>query len=115
MNEKKERNEFLNFLASTGGKFLITIVFIIIIYGILILSLTYGSTVILGIVLFGCAYFGWKALNKITPDIFLWMSIGGWAIYFLIKGLLSAIIGAFVAPFQIGIMISNKINEILNS
>lgn len=111
----KEENKFLAFLASTAGKWLITAVCVVLIFGILIVGLQSDSMVVLGITLFACAYFGWRALNSITPDIFLFMSIGGWAIYFLIKGLLSIIVGVFVAPFQIGIMISGYVNEIINT
>lgn len=38
---------------------------------------------------------GWRALNKITPNIFLFLPIIGWVIYFVVKGVLSAIIGIF--------------------
>lgn len=44
---------------------------------------------------------GWSALNKITPSIFLVMPLLGWVIYFIIKFALSMFIGIFVLPFQI--------------
>ncbi|MFC7373082.1 hypothetical protein ACFQPF_15690 [Fictibacillus iocasae] len=44
---------------------------------------------------------GWSALNKITPNIFLFMPLMGWVIYFLIKLGLSMVIGVFVLPFQV--------------
>lgn len=44
---------------------------------------------------------GWSALNKITPNIFLFMSWAGWLIYFMVKIILSMIIGMFVTPFKI--------------
>lgn len=44
---------------------------------------------------------GWSVLNKITPDIFLCMSFVGWIIYFVIKILISMLIGMFVTPYKI--------------
>lgn len=44
---------------------------------------------------------GWSALNKITPNLFLFMSWFGWVIYFVIKLIISMIIGMFVTPFKI--------------
>lgn len=44
---------------------------------------------------------GWSALNKITPNIFLFMSWIGWIIYFIVKLIISIIIGMFVTPFKI--------------
>ena len=56
-------------------------------------------------------YFGWKALNRITPNIFLFMPIIGWVIYFSVKFVLSVIVGMFVAPFQIAKLITNGIQK----
>lgn len=44
---------------------------------------------------------GWRYLNKITPQVFLFLPYIGWVIYFLIKSLLSLFIGFFVFPFKI--------------
>lgn len=48
-----------------------------------------------------CAPWGWSVLNRITPNIFLYMSWMGWLIYFIIKLVLSSLIGIFIAPFQV--------------
>lgn len=109
-----QKSQFKEFLISPIGKAIILIAGMVIIYGIIVACLASSSMAVFGIALVACAVFGWKALNKITPDIFLFMSIGGWAIYFLIKGLLSAVIGAFVAPFQISKMVTNAITSSLN-
>ena len=111
----EKKNSFLEFLASKTGKIVMTVISMGIIYGLLVSGLNSNSQAVLGTTLAVCTFFGWKALNRITPDIFLWMSITGWLVYFLIKGLLSLLIGAFVAPFQIGKMISNAISNALNS
>jgi hypothetical protein len=44
---------------------------------------------------------GWSALNRITPNIFLFMPLIGWLIYFAIKFGISLMIGMFVTPFKI--------------
>lgn len=56
---------------------------------------------------FGAAYcfaalpWGWGALNRVTPDIFLIMPIIGWLVYFIIKAFLAIIIGWIVMPIKI--------------
>lgn len=63
-----------------------------------------GESVLLGIVgflIYGGVPWGWAALNRITPRIFLFLPIVGWVIYFFIKVALSVAIGVFVFPFQI--------------
>ena len=111
----KEKNKFLEFFASNAGRYVITAVCVALIFGILFAALESSSTVVLGVTLLACAYFGWRALNRITPQIFLFMSISGWVIYFLIKGLLSIFVGAFVAPFQIGKILSGYVYEYINT
>lgn len=51
--------------------------------------------------LFAGIPWGWSALNRITPNIFLFMSWIGWIIYFIIKLTIAMIIGMFVTPFKI--------------
>lgn len=111
---REKISPILQFLASVGGRVVLTIVFAAIIYGILMAALQTDNTVLLGIVLLSCGYFGWQSLNKITPNIFLWMPLAGWAIYFLVKGLLSIIVGAFIAPFWIGKKISCVVMEYID-
>lgn len=43
---------------------------------------------------------GWRALNKITPSIFLILPLIGWVIYFLIKGVLSMAVGIVLLPVR---------------
>lgn len=101
----------LQFLASVGGRIVLTIVFAIIIYGLLFVALKSSIPAIMIIVFIFCGYFGWKSLNKITPDLFLWMPLASWAIYYLVKGLISIIIGAFIAPVWLGKKISSVVME----
>ncbi len=107
-------NKVKEFFTSTLGRVTVTVVSAIIIYGILMMALSANSEVIFIITFLICGYFGWNALSRITPNIFLVMSLSKWAIYFLIKGLLAVCVGAFVAPFQIGKMISNKLSETMS-
>ncbi len=107
MNEQKDFSvNAKSFFASSLGKITVMVISGMIIYGLIVVGLT-ASTPIFLITMLGCGYFGWKALNVIRPNIFLIMPIGGWCIYFLIKGFLSVGIGAFIAPFQIGKMIAS--------
>ena len=54
----------------------------------------------LGFLLAGIPY-GWALLNKITPNIFLWMPIVGWIIYFFVKLLLAYLIGIVALPIKL--------------
>ena len=49
------------------------------------------------LVLYGCIPFGWLALNRITSQMFLFLPLVGWVIYFLIKLTLAMLIGWIVA------------------
>ena len=100
-----------NFLASPFFRIVLIIVGYVLIWGLLFLAMGIDFFPMAAVVLLVCAFFGWKALNRITPNIFLFMSFAGWIVYFLIKGILSVIIGAFVAPFKIAQMIVNKVGE----
>ena len=105
------KNQIKQFLVSSFGKLTMIVLFAAIVVSLILVGLHSDSMAVLAITLLACAIFGWKALNKITPEMFLFMSLGGWAIYFLIKALLSIFIGAFVAPFQISKMITNAIAD----
>lgn len=111
---ENNNNGFLGFLASKTGKYVITFVGFLLIFGVIMLALQSSSMAVLGITFLVCGFFGWKALNRITPDIFLFMSVTGWIIYFFIKGFLSLFVGVFVAPIQLSNMIANAINNSLN-
>ena len=53
----------------------------------------------LGFLLAGIPY-GWSILNSITPDMFLWLSWVGWIVYFIIKLVLSYVIGLVALPIK---------------
>jgi hypothetical protein len=51
--------------------------------------------------LFAGIPWGWSFLNRITPNMFLFLSWFGWFVYFIFKLLLSMLIGMFVTPYKI--------------
>lgn len=107
----KEKNRFVDFLKSPTGRIILTVVLYVVIFGIeyaLVEMSSNGSAAFLIIALV-MAYFGWKALNKITPDLFLIMPLGHWFWYWGIKGFLSIFVGAIVAPYQIAKMVIAKL------
>lgn len=44
---------------------------------------------------------GWRALNRITPNIFLILPLLGWVFYFVVKFLLALAIGCIILPFKL--------------
>lgn len=106
-----EENKFLSFLKSSTGRIVLTIVLYFVIFGIeyALLAAFNNNSAVFVVIAVVMAYFGWKALNRITPNMFLIMPISSWLWYWLIKGLLSIFVGALVAPYQIAKMITNKV------
>ncbi|MBQ9679194.1 MAG: hypothetical protein IJV48_00715 [Ruminococcus sp.] len=108
---EKNQSGFKNFLLSNTGRIVMLAVLYLVIWGIVALFAGLGSSFI-AIILFALlSYFGWKALDRITPNMFLIMSVGKWVAYYIVKGILSFFIGFFVAPYQIAKIITNKIQE----
>lgn len=110
--ENEKKNVFKEFLISPLGKFAMIAILYVVIMMLFALVLEVINAPILGVILavvFGI--FGWQALNKITPDIFLFMSVTGWIIYFCVKGFLSVFLGVFVAPFVIAKKVTAAIQE----
>lgn len=107
-----KNNKFCAFLCSGLGKLCTMLVLYVIIFSLLlgIVWLDLPSFLLFVYVAL-YVFFGWKALNKITPDIFLIMPIGGWIIYYVIKFILSVIVGVFVAPYVIAEKISSAIQR----
>ncbi len=44
---------------------------------------------------------GWKTLTRITPNIFLILPILGWVLFFVVKFILSIIVGVFMFPVRL--------------
>ncbi len=115
LNKKKrmffmeEKKSFKDFICSPLGKGAMIVVFYIIIWGLMVMLTSIESASGIPAVIFAIClgYFGWKSLTRIQPNIFLFMPIIGWVIFFVVKGVLSVIIGMFVAP----LVIAKKITE----
>ncbi len=105
----ENKSSIKNFLLSPVGKYAIIAALYFVVMGLMYLFLVVFENLsfVAVIVAIFCGYFGWQALNKITPNIFLIMPVGGWIAYYVIKGMLSFFLGVFVAPF----VISKKIAE----
>ncbi|MBE7012009.1 MAG: hypothetical protein E7415_04985 [Ruminococcaceae bacterium] len=50
---------------------------------------------------FGWVPFGWKSLNAVTPQVFLFLPLVGWVIYFIIKFVIAFFIGWVALPIKI--------------
>ena len=108
-----ENKGFKSFLCSQAGKAVMIVFFYAIIFGIMLLMVKLLDSTTIPAIVFAVVlgYFGWSALSRIQPNIFLFMPIVGWIIYFVVKGLLALIIGTFVAPFVISKKIVNLIQN----
>ena len=71
-----------------------------------------SDKVIFGLFFAGIPW-GWSALTRITPKVFLSMPIVGWVIYLAVKLMLSMVIGIFITPFKI-YQVLKKIYELKN-
>lgn len=109
-DQNKGRNSFLSFLAGTAGRFLLTAIFIAIVFGAIYWMLSTENQALFIIVAIPCTYFGWKALNRITPDIFfIFNGFSGMILFYIFKGFISLLLGVFVTPFYLGKRISNAV------
>lgn len=113
-NEKSSKGEalkpLLKFLGGIGGRILLTVIFYVVILLLLgwIADKDWTPALFVIIPLFG--YFGWKTLNKFTPDMIIWFhGITAMIIFYFIKGMISLFIGIFVGPFYMGKAASNAI------
>ena len=111
-NEDGKKQGMKDFIVSPAGKFCLIFALYVIILGLtasLIGILGGGPGFGVALVIF--VYFGWKALNRLTPNIFLIMPVGGWLIYYVVKLVLSIFIGVFVAPFVLAKKITAAIQK----
>ena len=107
----EEKRGFKAFLCSGIGKAcMIMAMYAVILLLIVLCTNSNVGWLVIGIGLL-CAVFGWKALNVITPNVFLIMPIGGWVIYCIVKGVLAVIIGMFVTPFVVAKKIIETVQE----
>lgn len=106
----EKKNGFKEFLCTKGGKaFIIIAVYAVVLFIMSALGYflsssdpgTFGGILSL-IVMAIWTILGWKALSRIQPNVFLIMPVGGWIAYIVVKGILSVILGIFIAPYYIG-------------
>lgn len=107
----ESNSKIKEFLLSKGGQIGMIAILYLVIWGIMVALTATHSTVIAFIYIVLFTYFGWNALNRITPNMFVWMPLIGWIIYYVVKFILSIIVGMFVAPFQIAKKITNAIQN----
>lgn len=100
------------FFKTQNGRRVITGICCLILWGITGAIWTSNSNAAIVVMLL-CAVFGWQALTRIQPAMFVWMPIFGWFVYFFVKFLLAALIGFFVAPYMLGKQISAAISDSL--
>ena len=100
------------FFKGSGGRVLITVISALIIWGLMFLFIMYLDFAPVTLIIAGvCAFFGWRALNRIQPSMFIWMPLAGWFFYIFIKFFLAMVIGLFVAPFIIGRRFGGNIHD----
>ncbi len=109
--EQNNDHKFKRFLCSKLGKVAMILIMYIIVLLIVMAIINTEADIILVPLILILAVSGWKALTKITPNIFLIMPIGGWLIYFLVKGVLSIAIGPFVFPFVVAKKIAESVQR----
>ena len=100
-----------SFMKGSGGRLLITAVSAVVIWGLMTFFYFSKSNELVLVVAAVCGFFGWRALNKIQPAMFIWMSWVGWLIYFAIKFLLSVAIGFCITPFILGKKLGGSIHD----
>lgn len=114
----ENENGLKGFICSTMGKVIMIALFYLLFFGIFgALAGILDEVAFIAFIYFALfSYFGWKALNRIQPNVFLIMPIGGWVLYFFIKGILSIFVGIFVAPFvianKIAVLIQSEVSEV---
>ena len=116
MEEKKSSFDWKAWLVSPLGKAAMIIVLYFAIMGLayVVLVAFEGVPVVAVIMAIAFGYFGWQALSRITPNVFLIMPVGGWIAYYIVKGLLSFFLGVFVAPFVIAKKVTTAIQNNLS-
>jgi hypothetical protein len=68
-----------------------------------------GSAVVTGYIFAGFLW-GWSVITFIQPKMFLFLSFFGWALYFLVKGIIAMFVGIVALPIGIGSIIISQIH-----
>lgn len=84
-------------------RFLTFVLAYVVMFGVVALAISLGSSIggpLAIIVVLALAIPGWKFIDFITPDLFVWMPLAGWIIYFIVKFIISAFLGIFIVPYH---------------
>lgn len=73
---------------------------VVVAIGLFILGIALGLDVSQALFVM-CVPYGWGALNKVTPNLFIWMPFIGWVIYFILKLTLATVVGVFVLAYKV--------------
>lgn len=101
------KTKFLKHITSKAGKIGVTAMFAAIIWGLFAIALASKIMILTYAIVIICMFFGWKSLKIITINMFSRLNFLGGMIYFMVKGMISAVIGVFVAPIKIASMLSD--------
>ncbi len=105
------KEKIKSFINSTFGKVVITVFFMIIIYGALLLCVSTDNPVLIVPIGLACLVFGWKTIGETNPFLMIFASGNFMIFYYIFKIMLSLLIGYFVAPFQLSRMITRYISS----
>lgn len=110
-NTQKSVSPILQFLASKSGRIVLTIIFAVIIYGIIFLLISTDNSIIVFVIGIACTFFGWQVLGNALSPLASFSNV----LYIVISFMLSALIGLFVAPFWLGKKISNSVMKYVDA
>lgn len=112
MSNGQQTENLKRFMKTESGRTVIIALTCLFFYGLLALCyfvFPNEGAAVLSIFSFIFVYWGWKALNMITPNVFLIMPIVGWLIYFGVKLVASLFVGLFIGPYKVGCFLGDKI------
>lgn len=115
-NKVSKREKFRMFFQNPLGRISIIALLYLIVFTILFLTFVNQNTSAFSyedtpmLIYFGVSgLIGWRTLNMITREYFIFLSFFGIAVYVFIKGILSIFIGFFIAPYKVAMLITNHI------
>lgn len=100
-----------NFFKSPLGKVILTATFIVLIYGGILLCLSFNQPLIALPIALAMTVFGWKKLGPTNPFLKIFASGNFLIFYYIFKLMLAVFIGYIVAPFQLSRMIVKHIES----
>jgi hypothetical protein len=92
MEEKEMSVELKNELIGLGKQAAISV-------GLFVLGLALFGDESMALI-FCFVPYGWSALNKLTPGVLLCLPFIGWVIFYILKFLLSALVGMFIMAYK---------------